>query len=102
MSATKASLAERFMSVIGLRPATNRDVLMCDLDDLDDTTFEFALLSRQSDLTERLNEYVCEDCKKQHDGGCVAPGDDDKCPFSSIDWLSWPCTRDHLIPEVTA
>ena len=96
------SIKESLLNAIGLHPATNRDVLMDDLAELDDETFEFVLLSRQSDLTEHLNEYVCEDCKKQHDGKCVAPADDDNCPLSSLDWLSWPCTRDHLIPEVTA
>jgi len=96
------TIPEKLLNAIGLERMTNRDVLMEDLAALDDATFEYVVLSRQSEMPEHLQELVCEDCKKQHDGKCTAPDDDDKCPFSSTEWLSFPCTRDHLIPEVSA
>ena len=96
------SFKEHFLNAIGLRPVTNRDVLMDDLAELDDATFEYMVLTRQSDLSKRIDAYVCADCRKEHDGDCIAPEDEATCPSTVVSWLSLPCTREHLIPEVSA
>lgn len=99
MNQSTTPFKERLLNFIGLSSITNRDVLMEDLATLDDETFEYMILSHQSDITVQLNAHMCEDCKAQHDGKCIAPGDDDNCPFTSVDWLSQPCCRDHLLKE---
>ena len=96
------TIPEKLLNAIGLERMTNRDVLMEDLAALDNATFEYMVLSRQSDLPEMIENIKCADCKKQHGDKCLAPDDDTPCVTKLADWFSQPCTHDHLIPEVSA
>lgn len=93
---------EKFLEFIGLRAMTNRDVLMEELDTLNNDSFERMVLSRKSDLPEVLAKIKCDDCKKQHGGKCLAPGDNDPCITSMDEWLSQTCEHESLILEVPA
>ena len=92
----------KFLEAIGIHAMTNREALMEELDALDDATFEYMVLSRQSDLPEILESAKCRDCKKEHGGKCPLDDDDDACVLKLNDWLSQPCTHERLLPEVTA
>lgn len=92
----------KFLEMLGIHAMTNREALMEELDALDDTTLDYMVLSRQSDLPEILESAKCRDCKKEHGGKCPAPGDDDPCVISLADWLSQPYQCERLIPEVKA
>lgn len=78
---------------------TNRMKLMEDLKLLTAQQFEFAILSRRSDLPEHLEDLRCHDCKKLH-GGCPNPPEDVPCPLSMAEWLEMPCTRFTLMDTV--
>lgn len=85
----KQRLADRFLNLIGLRPMTNRDALMEELDALDSDEFDYLVLSRLSDLPCHIDSIICESCKERHDGKCPV-ADGDGCITSAVEWLDEP------------
>lgn len=88
----------KILEALGIHALTNREALMEDLDELDNRTFEYLVLSCMSCLTEHIHKAMCDDCKDQHGGECPNP-DDSTCPTTITDWLSMTCTHESLIPE---
>lgn len=91
----------KFLEAIGLHAMTNREALMEELDAVDDATFELLVLDSGTELPETLYAIMCSECRKQHGGNCPAPSDD-PCAITMAEWLSQPCRRERLLPEVKA
>lgn len=94
------SLVEKMMSMIGMEPANNRDVIMEELVDMTDEEFD-RFLGDNPEIDQKVSAVYCEECKARHGGECPRPGDDDRCEdvFSRVTWLSQPATREHIITE---
>ena len=91
------TIKERFFNLIGLEAMTNRDLLLMELDAMDAEAFEHQVLSRMSDLPERVEAAHCEDCRAAHGGQCPQPGDDE-CTYHVAQWLDEPTTREAILP----
>lgn len=67
---------------------TNRDKLMEELGALDST----ALYDEMADnnVTQAIDDAMCDDCKANHSGRCVATGVDEPCPVTLEDWMQMP------------
>ena len=57
---------------------TNREILMEALRAVDDEKFDRLVLSRMSNLPEKIDELICDDCAAEH-MGCTAHYDDGCC-----------------------
>lgn len=90
------TLKERFLNLIGLEAMTNRDLLLMELGAMDAEAFDHQVLSCMSDLPERVEAAHCEDCKAQHGGVCINPGDD-ACTYTTAIWLDEPTTREAIL-----
>ena len=90
------NIKEKLMDLIGVAVMTNKDLLLMELDKLDGKTFEHMILSNMSDLPKLVEFVHCEDCKAQHGGVCINPGDD-ACTYTTAKWLESPCIRDHIL-----
>lgn len=66
---------------------TNRQALMRWLDTLSNEEFEEQVLSRRSDLPERVDRARCLACKGLHGGRCPLPEEDASCKITTADWL---------------
>jgi hypothetical protein len=67
---------------------TNREKLLEELSALDST----ALYNEMADnnVTRAIDDAMCDDCKAEHGGRCVASGDDEPCPTTLDDWMDAP------------
>lgn len=86
----------KFLEWLGLHVMTNKEALLEELNELDGAAFEHMVVSRQSDLPDRLFEAMCADCKTRYGGKCPHPGDND-CHYEMADWLAEPCKHERLI-----
>ena len=94
----------KVLEAIVLHAMTNREALMEELDDMTDEAFN-EFLNGHPIADQKLEAICCAECKSRHDGKCPRHDDDDgRCSdyFNRIEWLSQPCTRERLLPEVTA
>ena len=99
----------KFLEAIGLHAMTNREALMEELDALDDDAFLCAMFGEQYSRKKGINLFMlldgmtCEDCKAAHGGECAyVEGKPDSCICDLNTWISQPCRRERLLPEVTA
>lgn len=65
---------------------TNRQALMRQLETLSNDDFIATLLTRSSDLPERIDQAVCEACAARF-GPCRLLDSDESCPMSVSHWL---------------
>lgn len=92
----KPGFAARILNAIGIRRATNQEVLLDELAELDGDTFDYLVLSRMSNFPEKIEDLHCEDCNTLHGGRCLHE-EDKPCPLTTAQWLAMPCQHDHIL-----
>jgi hypothetical protein len=70
---------------------TNRDKLIEELGALDSTAFYNEMAD--NNVTRAIDDAMCDDCKANHGGRCVATGDDEPCPVTLEDWMDMPARK---------
>lgn len=90
----KPGFGTRILNAIGIRRATNQEVLLDELAELDGDGFYKALADNH--VTRAIDDLKCTDCHAAHGGKCPRP-DDDACAWSDAQWLAMPCQHDHIL-----